>query len=193
LPRATGNNGAAFTLSREAGRGAALSRRLILSRPAPLESELFLKGQAPRASRAAGPPGFHGGRPTMPKYLEGVARQEWKRIVRELVKRGTATKIDGSILELHCETYARWRACKEEVGEKYFVDIPVTDSNGAVFFKRGVNPAVATMEKCEGLMRQLLAQLGATPASRKIQQMTTEGRKRNAPPLPGSADEFLQE
>jgi len=162
-----------------------------LARPAPLESDLFLKSQASRPSRAAGVPGFAGGRPAMPKHLSEVARQEWRRLLRELIKRGTSTRIDGSILELYCETYARWRACKTEIGDNFFVDIPVTDSNGQIVYKRGANPAVATLEKCESLMRQLLTQLGATPASRAVKQMTQEGRKRNAPPLPGSIGAHL--
>ena len=112
-------------------------------------------------------------------------------MLREQIKRGTSTKIDGSVLELYCETYSRWRSCNEEINGKFFIDIPVTDSNGAINWKRGPNPALASLEKCEGLMRQLLAQLGATPASRAAKQMTQEGRKKNAPPLPGSAGELL--
>ena len=96
-------------------------------------------------------------------------------MLREQIKRGTSTKIDGSVLELYCETYSRWRSCKEEINGKFFIDIPVTDSNGAINWKRGPNPALASLEKCEGLMRQLLAQLGATPGSRAVKAAILTG------------------
>jgi P27 family predicted phage terminase small subunit len=163
-----------------------------LSRPAQLPHVLELKGRKPRTSRAAGVPGFAAGRPATPKTLSAEARAEWKRLVRELLARGTLTKPDATILELHCETYARWLACKAEIDGKFFVDIPVTDSNGQIVYKRGPNPACAMLEKCEAILRQTLVQLGATPNSRAIKQMTTEGRKRNEPAIPGSVGALLE-
>lgn len=155
---------------------------------------LELKGQpVDRPSRAQGAPGFQGGRPVMPKTLGPVAAKEWRRLCRELYKRGTSTKLDGTILELHCITWTRYQAAQAEIGDKFFVDIPVTDSNGAVFWKRGANPALIVLEKCEAILKQTLKELGATPASRAVKQMTQQGRLRNAPPLAGSAAEFLLE
>jgi P27 family predicted phage terminase small subunit len=152
---------------------------------------LELKGRKPDASRSAGPSSFQGGRPTMPRHLTGAAKSEWRRMVRELVKRGTATKLDATILELHAVTYASWLECLAEIGDKHFVDSPVQDSSGQVYFKRVVNPAVAVAQQYAATLKQTIAALGASPASRKVSQMTKEGRATNETPKPGTAAALL--
>jgi P27 family predicted phage terminase small subunit len=112
-------------------------------------------------------------------------------MVRELVKRGTATKLDATILELHAVTYASWLECLAEIGDKHFVDSPVQDSSGQVYFKRVVNPAVAVAQQYAATLKQTIAALGASPASRKVSQMTKEGRAKNEPPKPGTAAALL--
>jgi P27 family predicted phage terminase small subunit len=123
----------------------------------------------------------------MPKYFSGEAKAEWKRLVGELLRRGTLTKIDRGILELHCVTYAHWRECIAEIVKGgAFVDVPVMDASGNVFMRRKKNIATDEAAKDAAAMRGFLIQLGATPAARKTQQLTREGAKRNEPAKPGS-------
>jgi P27 family predicted phage terminase small subunit len=171
--------------------GAANLWRLAVARPRLTPVEMDLKGARPQHTRASNP-AFEAGRPTMPKDLTGAARAEWKRLCRELMRRGTGTKLDAGILELHCQTYQRWRACLAEIGDKLFIDVPVTDANGIFLgMKRKPNPALAIAQKCEATLKHTLAALGATPASRRVSQMTASGRLKNEPPKPGTAAAML--
>lgn len=52
---------------------------------------------------------FVAGRPKMPRDFAPAEEAEWKRMVKQLVKRGTVTPIDASALEVYCRLYAAWR------------------------------------------------------------------------------------
>ena len=146
-----------------------------------------LKGQRPRESRAAGPSGFSAGRPVMPNYFSKEAAAEWRRLVKELLLRGTLTKIDRGILELQAVTYAHWRECLAEIAEKgAFVNVPVTDASGNTFFKRKPNPATALAAADANQMKGFLKELGATPNARKVSQLTKQGRDKHAPAIPAA-------
>ena len=81
------------------------------------------RGPAPKPTalkRLAGNPGRHrlnerepqprpAGQPQAPKWLNGEARREWRRVVRELHRTGVLTTVDMGVLEGYCVSYARWR------------------------------------------------------------------------------------
>lgn len=55
--------------------------------------------------------------PEPPRWMRGIARAEWKRVVPHLAKVGLLTAIDVAMLEAYCVSYARWRELKGERGE----------------------------------------------------------------------------
>lgn len=124
------------------------------------------------------------GRPTMPQDLPPAGQQEWRRLVKELLKRGTVTKGDRSVLELHCRTYAHYKDCEEEM-RKYgrFVDSVRLDSNGEAHTVRVENPASKVALKLLAQMRQFLVQLCCTPAARE------KAKQAQQPPPPAPPDE----
>ena len=61
---------------------------------------------------------FVAGRPKMPHDFSPEEEREWKRVVKELWKRGTVTRIDGSALEVYVRTWGRWRVLIDSTNEK---------------------------------------------------------------------------
>jgi len=120
---------------------------------------------------------FQAGRPKRPRYLNPVAVEKWNEMVRLLSKRGTLTKMDGSALEIFCETYARWRVCVDDVIERGPVveDEIVNQKTGAVTTRRVENPSAKLAIRMESNLRQMLSSFAATPVSR-------ETARRVAPP-----------
>ncbi len=126
-----------------------------------------LKGQ--RSTRAVEKAvQYAGGLPKMPGHLSELAAAEWRRVCRELRKRKTVSRVDGSLLELYCELYARWRLCLQDVaGRGIVVEVTVLDKSGEAHSNRRENPAAQIASRCETQMRQLLKELGATPRARE--------------------------
>ena len=153
-----------------------------------------MRGTRPSRAAAAKESAVVSGRPKMPKHLSPVARDKWKELVRDLSARGTLTKADASALELYCETYAQWRACLEEV-LKYgvMVETTVTDSSGESFTKRVQNPAQKLAIQLQNSLRQMLKELGFTPASREKAKPAKPAKPKNTAPKPGTAAWYAEQ
>lgn len=147
-----------------------------------------LKGT--RATRAVvRESGFTKGKPKMPRDLSPVAAEEWKRIVKQLMARGTSTRLDASALEAYCRNFAMWRSCMAEAETKPMVD--ETDEHGIV--RRVVNPAAKMATQLSHLLARYLASFSATP-------ITREKTKPAAPPppkkdsiIPGSVEDLQKQ
>ena len=157
----------------------------------PLEQHR-LNGTSPEYA-TQGEPAFAGGKPKMPADLSPASQAEWKRLVRELAKRGTLTKVDSSALEIYAVTFARWKACVAEL-EKYgpVVETTWTDQNGNVHTKRTENPASKIAGRLENSMRAMLKEFSATPASREKTRPTKSAPKPDEFPV-GSVEWLRQE
>jgi len=93
----------------------------------------------------------------IPDTLQGAAVIEWKRLTKEL---GDLTPSDRAILTIYCEQYRIWaEAVAALATDGTVVKLP----NGWP----GPNPYLAIVTKSTSQMSRLLAQLGATPQSRK--------------------------
>ena len=95
--------------------------------------------------------------PYAPRWLSPIAKQEWRRISRELYALGLLTTIDRAALEAYCQCYARWR----EAEEKLKIETFETDT-GYV----GQNPYINIAIKYAKEMRAFLVEFGMTPSSR---------------------------
>lgn len=135
---------------------------------------------------------FAGGRPKMPKDLSPVAQAEWKRLTRELAKRGTLTRVDASALEIYVRMFARWKQCIDDIEKNG----PVVTSTwigqgGEPCSKTIENPASKIANRLENSMRAMLKEFGSTPASREAAKPTAPPKP--AAPQPGSDAWFSAE
>lgn len=111
---------------------------------------------------------FPAGRPKMPKDLSPVAQAEWKRLFKELGKRGTMTRVDTSAAEVYVRLFADWRAFEDEL-ETYgrMIDEVILDKDGNPHTRRVQNPAAKMALQLGNAVRQYQKEFSATPASRE--------------------------
>jgi phage terminase small subunit len=148
----------------------------MAGRPPLSEEEAWLRGTKSQA-RTNYKSIFVGGRPKKPKDLSPFASDEWDRIVRQLVARGTATRLDASALEAYCRHFAMWRGLMVEAEEHPMIDEVILDKNGEPHTRRIVNPALKQATVLGNLLVRSQREFSATPASR-------EATKPAAPPAP---------
>jgi P27 family predicted phage terminase small subunit len=99
------------------------------------------------------------GEPDRPSFLDRDARDEWDRIMPELLRLGIITKIDGSALAAYCINYSRWKKAEEALAKK--TKLTKTTKQGTW--------AVAEVKIAREAMQQMklfAAEFGLTPASR---------------------------
>ena len=114
--------------------------------------------------------------PTCPRYLNKIARREWRRIVPELDRLGMLTAVDGAALESYCNAYANMVQAQTVLNDEGMTF--VTDT-GYV----GQRPEVAIVNKSLAAIKSFCAEFGLTPA----------GRARMAiPDKPAAEDEMDQ-
>jgi hypothetical protein len=134
----------------------------------------LLQGTEPQHKNAATEPSagiFVAGRPKMPRDLSPVEETEWKRITKELWKRGTVTRIDGSALEVYVRTWGRWRM---------LIDSP--DAKATKLAAQLINS-----------LRMYQKEFSATPASRENARPAAPAKPPAppAPPEPTPEEKFL--
>lgn len=96
--------------------------------------------------------------PECPDHVTGEARQEWERIVPELLRLGLVSKLDRGTLAAYCILYARWIDAERKVSE-----------GGAVVKVHGQiipNPYLSIATNTLKLMKSYLAAFGLSPADR---------------------------
>lgn len=96
-------------------------------------------------------------RPTCPRYLNAIARKEFRRLSRELSP--ILTLLDVGILAGYCASYAAWI----EAAEKVETDGAVCSAAGGGSYQ---SPWVAIRNKSLELMHKFGAELGLSPVAR---------------------------
>jgi len=150
---------------------------------------LGVKSRAKKQQSAA-----FAGRPRMPGYLTGAAREKWRSLVRYLGQRGVLTPGDGEMIEQYCQIYARWRTIISEIQKdgSPIVECTVTDSSGAGITVRRESPASKLANRLETQLRQFLKDLTLTVASRERAKPAKKNPEEE-PPKPGTAGWLLAE
>lgn len=100
------------------------------------------------------------GAPSCPSHLDQAARNEWRRVVPELVKLGVISRIDAATLAAYCQNYSRWVAAELEL-----------EKHGGLTYvgEKGMirkHPAVGIAHDAMAAMKAFAAEYGLTPASR---------------------------
>lgn len=132
----------------------------------------------------------------MPEDLLPAAKEEWQRIVPELLKLGLLAKVDQKALSAYCHAFARWRQAEQDVA-KYGLTIeePVIDPKtgwqrrlrGRYVVRLKANPAAAKSSDAMKLMKSFLIEFGLTPASRSRLSVADPGAEKPKDP----ADAFF--
>jgi len=98
--------------------------------------------------------------PSVPKWLNPLAKKEWRRISKELIGLGLLTCVDGAALAGYCTAYAAVQEAENEIN-RYGRTTYKTDTG----FIRDI-PAIARQQKYLALMRNYLSEFGLSPSSR---------------------------
>ena len=93
-----------------------------------------------------------------PRYLNSVARDEWRRLMPNLSKLGLFTALDVDALAAYCIAYADWRRCNKELES----GLTYTTNSGAVRRK----PEVGIRKEAVDIMAKYAGELGLTPTAR---------------------------
>jgi P27 family predicted phage terminase small subunit len=103
-------------------------------------------------------PGFKRDAPSPPSWLSKEARDEWDRIVPELVRLNVTKPLDRAALAAYCETWSRFVWAQDAVR----IDgLTVIGSQGQPV----KNPAVAIAEAASKEIRAWAAEFGLTPSA----------------------------
>lgn len=95
--------------------------------------------------------------PPAPKYLNAVARAEWKRVVGELCQRGKYMPLFQTPLATYCAAFSRWRKAEKELKKGLIVTSP-----------KGYpiqSPWLAISNKAQDLMYRIAVETGLTVIS----------------------------
>lgn len=108
-----------------------------------------------------------------PKYLAGVSRYMWRRIVPLLKENTAANEMDKALVEALCDNYKILRDSYEsikEFGSQYAIYEYIYDNDDRVIDKHlkaiKKNPAVDNLDKATKNIRSISSELGLTPLSR---------------------------
>jgi P27 family predicted phage terminase small subunit len=98
-------------------------------------------------------------RPAPPEDLEGEALLEWGRVCDELAAAGRLETADRAVLSVYVETWAVWRTATRHVNTFG----PVVPGQNKVV---GRSPFYTVQRETAAQLRNLLADMGLTPAAR---------------------------
>ena len=107
---------------------------------------------------------------TPPKWLDTIARREWRRVYDELVRNGLLTKCDSAALEAYCDAYSTMVRAGTVLNVKDFIFKTNTGYIAQL-------PHVNIKNQAASLVRQFCQEFGMTPSSRsrlKIGQESDE-------------------
>jgi P27 family predicted phage terminase small subunit len=140
--------------------------------PAPYTAKLkLLKGTRNRPGQPENIPEPELKIPKAPKGISKAAKKEWKRIGKLLADVGVISETDQAALAMYCETYSAFLDLSRKLDkEGIIIEEKKLDKDGAVI--KGsvgiprVNPLLLVRDRLSNQLRQIMSELGITPASR---------------------------
>jgi P27 family predicted phage terminase small subunit len=135
--------------------------------PAKTPEQHALNGTKTRASRTKKPTA-EAGSPEAPKWLDKVARVEFKRMLPLLEQRSSLTPVDFMQLAIYAQAVSRYVAALQDVEERGPVVTMMTlDKHGKAIENEKPNPSLKTVAEAEAKIHRYLRELGATPRTRE--------------------------
>lgn len=156
--------------------------------PPPKPRALRLLEGVPGHHRPLGPDIRPQGELTMPAFLVGAARSEWRRIVPQLRRLGLATSLDRAALAAYCRAWQRW--VEAEANIRRYGELVKSPSGYAL-----PSPYLSIANTAMKQMREFLLEFGMSPASRTRVQPDEESLPfpqpgRRTPEGPGASRFF---
>lgn len=102
-----------------------------------------------------------------PKYLDKIAKEQWKLRSEQLAQRDDIQDADWTNLELYCVNYSMYRAAVEDIAKRGF---SIVNSQGT----ESRNPALSAKSEAEKIMIKMASLLGFDPVSRRKNPVETE-------------------
>lgn len=111
--------------------------------------------------------------PECPKWLTGIAEEEWNRVATGLHQAGLLSMLDESALESYCVTYAKWREAEQRLADE---GLTILTPNGCV----QAHPCQSISNQAQKLLLAWTKNFGLSPDSRGRMEL---------PPAPPAMDE----
>lgn len=140
--------------------------------PAPTPTRLkVLRGNAGRRPLPKDEPMPEVEEPTCPAHLDGMAKREWKRVVKELKKLGLLAKLDRPLLSAYCSTWSLFVQAERECRKG---DLVVESSSGYPMQSPWIGIRNKQLEK----LITLAGHFGMSPSARTtVKSVLPDGRK----------------
>jgi len=113
-----------------------------------------------------------------PGWLDGVAKKEFKRIVKELKEIGLVTNVDVNALALYCDAYSNYVKCSQIIEEE---GLMVEYTNKAAETNKVPHPLLTKKKQLHEQMKSLAVEFGLTPSSRAKLALPKEEPKQPTP------------
>ena len=97
--------------------------------------------------------------PECPKWLTGIAREEWNRVAAALHAAGLLTGLDVSALEGYCACYGKWREAEQRLADE---GLTILTPNGCV----QAHPCQSISNQTQKLLLAWTKNFGLSPDSR---------------------------
>ena len=111
--------------------------------------------------------------PECPKWLTGIAEEEWNRVAPALHAAGLLSGLDVSALEGYCACYAKWRQAEQQLAEE---GLTILTPNGST----QIHPCQSISNQAQKLLLSWVKAFGLSPDSRGRMEL---------PPAPPVVDE----
>ena len=111
--------------------------------------------------------------PECPKWLTGIAEEEWNRVAPALHAAGLLTGLDVSALVGYCACYAKWRQAEQQLAEE---GLTILTPNGST----QIHPCQSISNQAQKLLLSWVKAFGLSPDSRGRMEL---------PPMPPAMDE----
>jgi len=113
-------------------------------------------------------PELETGAPTMPKWLKGAARKEWRSIVDELTRTGVLARAEHATLAGYCLAWDQVQQAQKEVERTGLTILIEARDKDGVFHTVSIkkNPALIVLDAALKQLRAFSSELGLSPASR---------------------------
>jgi len=113
-----------------------------------------------------GEPQSSTGTPSCPRHLDRLAKNEWKRICKELDQLKVLTPAERASIEQYCVAYSEWRQALSAVqkeGRYYSTEKGLIE-----------HPAAKALRSLAGICHRYLCEFGLTPSSRSRLHVTEQ-------------------
>lgn len=111
--------------------------------------------------------------PECPKWLTGIAEEEWNRVAPALHAAGLLTSLDLCALEGYCACYGKWRQAEQQLAEE---GLMILTPNGST----QIHPCQSISNQAQKLLLSWVKAFGLSPDSRGRMEL---------PPAPPAMDE----